>query len=669
MFGAVKSSTPAPPQPAASPANQTMVFGTSVATAGPTPGSSATARPNQTLAFGSVVPPAGKPASTTLMFGTPAATQGAKSPEARVPGSSAPTQPVPVQAPAVAPPKNQTMVFGKSVAPAAATFGTPAATQGRSVPPAAVAANQTLMFGTAEAPPEPAKNQTMMFGRSPPTTSKPIPKVTAGSAESAGYAANEAPDSTVRVDLESLTGTNDGPVPELPGARHDRTQRFAMGNDAPRPVAKVEPVDERHNRTVLFAMNPQHESTTPEGAPAAAPESAHLGPTPQDDGDSSKPTQMFSPHLEVSDAKSAALALEPSVETPPQASFAVERDGEPLGLASFEAAPGASPGLDLPPEPTYLPPSGDTGSTDPNADEAAFEAMRAASNRRTTIAVVIFLFIALALALALLWYVFGRTLFAKGSAEISEQTQEAVAELRKDDEASRDSAISKLQALATRAPERAEVHGALVMALALSVDDLSAEVGRRRHRVKQLQSRVEGLAASSTSRGPLVDQLTTANEELTAAESQAKGRATQLVAASAALERSAARAGLTPEQTFSVVRARALTAAIHGDASAVSLAEEAHQKSPSPDNWADLVLPEYVINGGSSYDDALKQLEIVEARDTTFLRAYVLAARIHVIQRNLDGAEEQLARVLALHPDHESARSLQAWIASRKKND
>lgn len=109
---------------------------------------------------------------------------------------------------------------------------------------------------------------------------------------------------------------------------------------------------------------------------------------------------------------------------------------------------------------------------------------------------------------------------------------------------------------------------------------------------------------------------------------------------------------------------------MQGEATALAVAEEFNQKAGGGrDNWADLALPEYVANGGSSYEEALRQLEAVEARDDTFLRAYVLSARIALIRKDRPGAEAQLAKVLAFHPGHDAAQQLMAWVRSHPESD
>lgn len=697
MFGAVGAAgpVPKPPPPAA---NQTMVFGTSAAASQPPP-SRTTSPSNQTMVFGTqaATQPPGpvpkvNPASQTMVFGQspsrPAATAAFGTPAAQAP-SAPPKQPLASQTmvfgtqqatqqpPPAAPPKkgSETMVFGKGapVGPVPGpTFGTPAATQSRPTMAAVTPpANQTLVFGAgaAAAQEEPApKNQTMMFGR--PASAKPIPKVTVGSVEAAGYAANEGTsESTVRVDLENMMGDEAAPAEESIEARHDRTQRYAMTDEAaePQPLLQPESVEERHNRTVLFAMNPMAERTHPDAAPLKAP------------ADDSNATLMFGNsepeplvgsvvldgNLTPPEAHAASPLPQSPQSTMPHLPQLESNDNfapvQPEDLGPGHGEQGFAGAVDLPPEPSFTADSSLADSA--AADDAAVAQLRDSRTRRLTAIVVVLLVAVVALAAALFWFTFGRALVNKDSAQLLQQTQEAVTSLRRDDEGSRVEAIATLRALLVKSPQAPEVHSALVLALALSCDDLKEEVTRATDTLKRTRDRL----STSKERGSLDERIQKVNARLSQLQATLIDRQAELHAAQDALDRAAGDHELTPEQRFVVVRSRALGAAVLGEGSAIALAEEARQKSVSPDNWADLALPEYVINGGSSFDDALKQLEEVQQRDSTFLRAYVLAARIKVKQNELEGAEEQLGRVLALQPRHEVAGQLHEWIASRQR--
>ncbi len=268
MFG-TPAGTPAPPPPAppAPAKNQTMMFGTPASNAAAAAPTAPPAARTTIMFGGGAAPPAPQPAPSakhTMMFGTPASNAAAAPPPPAPPPPSSKQTMVFGQAQApLAPSKNQTMMFGTGsvdTLPEAPVEETILDQPGQS--------SRTMLFGTPVAPPNPepppTKNQTMMFGR--PSASA-IPKVTAGSVELAGYAADEAApnESTVRVDVQQVMEEHgaDEQAPEGQ-PRHDRTQRFAMSETGgPTPPEGVNPVQDRHNRTQLFAMSSSQESTVP----------------------------------------------------------------------------------------------------------------------------------------------------------------------------------------------------------------------------------------------------------------------------------------------------------------------------------------------------------------------------------------------------------------------
>jgi hypothetical protein len=345
--------------------------------------------------------------------------------------------------PAAPPPSaKQTMVFGAVPGqprppPARPTFGTPASNASLNDAPADETileapgqSNRTMLFGapSADAPnapsAPPAKNQTMMFGRAPA-----IPKVTAGSAELAGMSADEgAPnESTVRVDHP----TED--QPDAPGdepaqpQRQDRTQRFAMtdlgGGSLVTPPEGRDPVQDRHNRTQLFAMSTAQETTAPSG----------------DSLDSTLPGSVRA----LDDAASRARTMDLSSTLPPDQPLpALEAEPEPAGVSLLHDPANQAPidqepdhqegliattlpnlgpvqGTRLPPLKLELPaePGGSpqdfarptapavSSQTAANEDAAAMRAARGGGAGR--VVVIILALVALALAGVLIYRLFG----------------------------------------------------------------------------------------------------------------------------------------------------------------------------------------------------------------------------------------------------------------------
>ena len=281
---------------------------------------------------------------------------------------------------------------------------------------------------------------------------------------------------------------------------------------------------------------------------------------------------------------------------------------------------------------------------------------------------IVFLVIALGLGLTLVWYLFGRAIVSKESSAVRQKTQEALTTLRLDDASSQARAVQELQGLVTAHGDSLEARSALVVALAVSADDARAEFARRERAARAVQAQ---LASAVPDERPALDEkVVKTRAQLSTAREAADRITAELAQALAGLQtQSAAVKELSPEQNFEVCRGQALAAGVLGESEALTLAEKCRQTGHPADNWAELALPEYAINGGSSFDDALKQLQLIEARDNTFLRAYVLAARIHLLQRSDVLADEELNRVLTLHPEHDAAKRLHEWVASQAHDE
>jgi hypothetical protein len=592
-----------------------------------------------------------------MVFGTPAGNQ-AQPPAAPVPP---PSKTLPFGGAGSGDAANRTVIFGMP-----GVSGHPAG-----VSPPASNPNQTMVFGApSPVAPEAAdapRNQTMMFGRAP---GKATPKVTIGAAEQAGYAApddNRPAEATIQVDLEALTPGPEVPTDDSGRARHDRTVLFAMHDGAQPPEVAAAP-EERHNRTVLFAMNPTGPAA-PGPGPAPVPEPAL------------NQTMVFGGR-QVPAVPPEATPNQTMVFGGRQAPAAPVEAPDPIDVGAIQPGAEASPSVTTAPElpnlegELHLPPEDrfaqlrDTSPGDSDAaDEAALAQMRAAANRRTTMAVIVFLVLALALAAALAWYLFGKALMGGSAAAIEAQAREVVAALRRDDDAAHAEAIARSRALLERAPGSVEAHSALVLATALAADDASGRARRDRLEAEELGRRLGRLSDRSPSRDELAGKLALAREAGTRSAAEAEFLQGSLRQETQALLQLAQARNLPTAQQLAALRARSVSLAVQGEANSLALAEEFNQKSGTRDSWADMALPEYVANGGSSYDEALRQLEAVQLRDDTFLRAYVLSARIALLRKDAPGAEAQLAKVLAFHPGHDAARQLLAWVRSHREAD
>src|SRR5204863_7954331 len=105
-------------------------------------------------------------------------------------------------------------------------------------------------------------------------------------------------------------------------------------------------------------------------------------------------------------------------------------------------------------------------------------------------------------------------------------------------------------------------------------------------------------------------------------------------------------------------RAQALFHAVSGTDQVLILVEryEKAAAGQAPDGWIDLAIPEYAANARVSDElmtQALARLEDLHRHDSTFLRTYVLQARLHLIKKDLDGATASLDQVLTMRKEHD----------------
>jgi hypothetical protein len=115
------------------------------------------------------------------------------------------------------------------------------------------------------------------------------------------------------------------------------------------------------------------------------------------------------------------------------------------------------------------------------------------------------------------------------------------------------------------------------------------------------------------------------------------------------------------------LRAQAVQAGVTGNVQALALAERL-RKVENPAHWSAISLAEYGLNARSppaTLAELSQALQAVRERDNTFIRAYVLGARLALRQQDPATARTLLDTVEALNPNHALARKLRAWAASR----
>ena len=650
VFGAPVA-IPAPPAK-----NQTMMFGTPASNAAPPPAPPPSASSKQTMVFGSA--PASSPAASskqTMVFGT-------------VASNSAASQPAPVSS------AKQTMVFGSAAPPPPAKnqtmmFGTPASNvvaepveetileqPGQSA--------RTVLFGSPVIPPEPVaaapRNTTMMFGK--PAA---IPKVTAGVVELAGMSADEgAPnESTVRVDAAQVIQEHGASENENPQVnRHDRTQRFAMSDaGGPTPPEGQSQVKDRHNRTQQFAMSSDDPSSSVFVGDTTLPPGAMPVVDRANRGGSDLNTTL-PPDVQL-DPPGVSVLHDPANMTPPEATQAAEGPVATTlaNLPVMGERPVAPFALELPPEPVGSPrdlraPIHPPSQQLSNEDAAALRAARGGGAGRAI--VVILIIVAIALAGVLVYRLFGRELLGKvAPVGAIRATEQALATLRFDDQASQEKAVAQLMGVLAEHPTLPETQGALVIASALRYDDVQGEVTRAAASLRSLksngapQARVAELEAKIAA-----NQITARN-----LKSQLEAAVVKLQALMQGIE-----AGTSAH--LAMLRADGLARGVLGDAEAIAQAVAFRQGTSADlhDDWAELIEPEYALNGGSSLDEAITQLIALRARgaNSTFLRAYVLLARLQLKKGDADQAREELEQVTTMNSRHEIARDLLASLGA-----
>ncbi len=687
MFGAVPPQPgPGGPKPAE---NKTVLFG-------PTPSESSAPNPRSTQVFGAVSPqppnPAGRPGN--IEFAKPA-------------------QPAPARS---------TMIFGA----AGAKPGLSEATV--RVGPAdlermlkehreARGGDVTPSEGVPEAPVEPQRHAaTQMFAmadvapqpRTPDQGSPPVPQrhdrtqlfaYADGVAPevAAEPAAEEAPKRHDRTQLfpytdaekteqgeparhakTQLFASSSAEPPAAAQQRHNKTQLFAYADGEPTPGGQVppvteplEPVEPRSSgrlaapkATMIFG--PTEESTDPVGKPAsgrAAPVVKDLATDPSGVEVVNEAPRRKDPSLNVTSPHLPDLG--------PQLDDLGQMSGDP-GLMATDFRQGD----DAQPETM----DGEAAIPPPSAPEVAARQIQAAGRRRTVVALMLVVLVVLGLVLAAAWKLWGERLLApKVPPEAVQVLDTELLRLRGDETEAKDSVIKALSTLVAAHPAYVEAHAGLVTAYVLRLDDLQQQQKRLELMIRDRNERIvrfntDKIPADWEKRAnDLNQEAQKIKAQMDALASQAKKVEDELRAAYARFGVAAQNAGhATPEAQRAALRAQALFQAYGASDKVFQMIKDFKAVGPggAADGWMDLVLAEYVVNVNkvteATVSDALKQLDALHARDGSFLRTYTLAARIHLKQGDLDEAEVQLDKLLALKPKHDVAITLKAAVATAR---
>lgn len=247
--------------------------------------------------------------------------------------------------------------------------------------------------------------------------------------------------------------------------------------------------------------------------------------------------------------------------------------------------------------------------------------------------------------------------------------------LRRDDRRSRKQAIQDVAHLVEANPSTKSARGLQVLALTLELDDVKLNVKRIQAQSDDINSRIarmrerrnpsdweaqvnRGIAqiqALKIQSDPLVEQATSLDK-------QVSGAFTELLAS---------REELPPAEQLAATRAEAVYFGVKGSDKALQLAERYRQLG-GKDGWDAIAFGEYAANARvapETLSQARTALEMLRTADSAFMRAYVLAARLALAQRDHDAASLLIEAALALNPSHDLAPELVRWIEESRQSD
>jgi hypothetical protein len=246
---------------------------------------------------------------------------------------------------------------------------------------------------------------------------------------------------------------------------------------------------------------------------------------------------------------------------------------------------------------------------------------------------------------------------------------EAVAMLRRDDMTSLQEAFSRLKSLAGAHPDSIELLAEEGIALATYMDDTRVLVSTLQAKVTRLQEEISTLSEAQSpadwqSRvNTMRDELAATQRELTPLEE----RGTHLAKESAqVLKRLTGISEKDKEEEKEAalvrLRARAVLSGAMTVNEALNLAVQLAQAGQH--EWSTLALAAYVLNNPTAsttqVSETAEALERMRESDKTFLRAYVLGARIALMRHQPAAALPLLDTVITLNPKHELAQKLHA---------
>jgi hypothetical protein len=252
---------------------------------------------------------------------------------------------------------------------------------------------------------------------------------------------------------------------------------------------------------------------------------------------------------------------------------------------------------------------------------------------------------------------------AEAMAEVTAARDEASLLLRRDDATSREEALMRLRTLTFAHPENVELLAELGLALAMQLDDTRVRAAALQEKAERLNARIRVMTetmapADWRSRVNVMrDELTGVQDQMAPFNERGKELTREVVQVLKTLSRTPAEESAEVSQAR--MRARGMMEAVMGTGEALNMATLLAQSGQR--KWSMLVVAEFVLNAPTSrtqVNDAIAGLERVREEDGTFLRPYVLGARISLMRKDPAAARALLDTVITLNPKHELAGQL-----------
>jgi hypothetical protein len=255
--------------------------------------------------------------------------------------------------------------------------------------------------------------------------------------------------------------------------------------------------------------------------------------------------------------------------------------------------------------------------------------------------------------------------------ELATQRDNVLALLRRDDRGSIGTAAQQLTELVQKGPQYLELRAALLLVTALKLDDArleirrlgadSEELNKKINRLKEtkkpgdwenrVNAMVDALATLKKQSDPLIDQAA-------ALDTEVNKNYRELMAGVSGT--------LSAAEELALVRAQAIYYGVKGSDQVEKLIERYRLLGKSAnDGWAEVAFAEYSANARVSPETLVKAraaMDELRSADSTFLRPYVLSARLAMGAKQFDAAAGALEAVLLLEPKHEVASKLLAWV-------